>query len=96
VLFVIIFILKASATHIAEWGIGSENNCWVIDGTKVDCLDVIKVVVNLEVVGIVCIECLPFMSNFIESICSQVGRNMFIGTIGTNHSFDVSDRSCKL
>ena len=47
VLFVIVLILETSAANIAEWCVSSENDGRVIDRTKVDCLDVIEVIVDL-------------------------------------------------
>jgi len=95
-LFVIIFVLKTCATNITEWSIGSENDCRVIHCSEIDCLNVIKVVINLKVIGIVSVEGLPFMGNFIKGISGQIGRYVLIGTIWTNHSFNMPDRSCKL
>jgi hypothetical protein len=46
-LFIIIFILETSTSYITEGSISSENDSRVIDSSEVDCLDVIKVIVDL-------------------------------------------------
>jgi hypothetical protein len=47
VLFVIVLVLETGAPHIAERRISSENNSWVVQGSEVDCLNVVQVIVDL-------------------------------------------------
>lgn len=95
-LFIIIFILETSTSYITEGSISSENDSRVIDSSEVDCLDVIKVIVDLQVVRIVGVKSLPLMSDFIESIRCDVWGDGFIASIRTDSGFDVFKRSLQL
>jgi hypothetical protein len=59
-------------------------------------LDVVQVIVNLQMVRVVRVECLPFVCHLIERIRRQVRRHWLEGTIRTHQGLNVLHRGLQL
>lgn len=69
---IVILILRASTSNISKRGVSCKYNQWIINGSKVRKLSAFKIIISLQVKWIMSVKSLPFMCNFVESLCCEV------------------------
>lgn len=87
--FIVVLVGRPWAPDEPEGSICCENDCWIIDGSKVGKLDTFQIIIGLEVERISSKVGLPLWWNLIKSLGSQVGLNAVLDTWWFEGGFEV-------